>query len=231
MLALVASAAATIAAGALAIDARRAAVVARRADEPAPDDAWDDLAALTGRLPVAGLQRHPWRVACAAALAAGLAAALGHLAAEGPPADGAGDLVAVTAVLVGLEGAAVLGCFVLLGRFLGLRRAVGVVGAVVGATAPAAVVALAVIVALAVVIAGLVRPVVDVVDAVVVARGIVGAVAGHGRRCDAAEGDRGDGGCCGNGAAEGHGHRDLLGRGALCWAADCGRRGPGFHGT
>jgi hypothetical protein len=98
-------------------------VVARRADEPVPGDAWDDLAALAGRLPVAGLQRHPWRVAWAAALAAGLAAALGHLVAEGPPADGAGDLVAVTAVLVGLEGAAVLGCFVLLGRFLGLRPA------------------------------------------------------------------------------------------------------------
>ncbi len=123
VVALVGSAAVTIAAAAIATAAvRRAAVVARRADEPAPDDAWDDLAALAGRLPVAGLQRHPWRVAGATALAAGLAAALGHLVAEGPPADGAGDLVAVTAVLVGLEGAAVLGCFVLLGRFLGLRR-------------------------------------------------------------------------------------------------------------
>ena len=124
VLLLVASAAATIAVGAFAVEAmRRTAVVARRADEPAPGDAWDDLAALAGRLPVTGLQRHPWRVACVTALAAGLAAALGHLVAEGPPADGAGDLVAVTAVLVGLEGAAVLGCFVLLGRFLGLRRA------------------------------------------------------------------------------------------------------------
>jgi len=124
VIALVASATATIAAGAVTASAlRRAAVVARRADEPAPDDAWDDLAALAGRLPVAGLQRHPWRVAGATALAVGLAAALGHLVAEGPPADGAGDLVAVTAVLVGLEGAAVLGCFALLGRFLGLRRA------------------------------------------------------------------------------------------------------------
>ena len=125
VVALVASAAATIVAGAIGTSAvRRAAVVALRADEPAPDDVWDDLAALAGRLPVAGLQRHPWRVACLTALAAGLAAALGHLVAEGPPADGAGDLVAVTAALVGLEGAAVLGCFVLLGRFLGLRRSV-----------------------------------------------------------------------------------------------------------
>ncbi len=124
VIALVATTAVTIAAGAITAGAvRRAAVVARRADEPVPDDAWDDLAALAGRLPVAGLQRHPWRVACATALAAGLAAALGHLVAEGPPSDGAGDLVAVTAVLVGLEGAAVLGCFVVLGRFLGLRRA------------------------------------------------------------------------------------------------------------
>jgi hypothetical protein len=124
VVALFASAAVTIAAGAItAATTRRAAVVTRRTDEPAPDDAWDDLAALAGWLPVTGLQRHPWRVACATALAAGLAAALGHLAAEGPPADGAGDLVAVTAVLVALEGAAVLGCFVLLGRFLGLRRA------------------------------------------------------------------------------------------------------------
>jgi hypothetical protein len=124
VIALAASAAATIAAGAItAATVRRAAVVARRADEPTPDDVWDDLAAIAGWLPVAGLQRHPWRVACATALAAGLAAAIGHLAAEGPPADGAGDLVAVTAVLVGLEGAAVLGCFLLLGRFVGLRRA------------------------------------------------------------------------------------------------------------
>jgi hypothetical protein len=114
---------ATIAVGAItAATMRRTAVVARRAHEPAPDDVWDDLAALARRLPVTGLRRHPWRVAGLTALAAGLAAAFGHLAAEGPPADGAGDLAAVTAVLVGLEGAVVLGCFVLLGRFLGIRR-------------------------------------------------------------------------------------------------------------
>lgn len=125
---------------------------ARHADEPALDDALDDIGALSaaavravGRVPVlrcylevaktaarsplvtaagrwADLRRHPWRFGVATALLAGLAISSAHLIGEEPPANGIMIAFAVTGIIVAIEAAAVLGCFALLGGFLGIRN-------------------------------------------------------------------------------------------------------------
>ena len=115
----------------------RTRALARLDDRPAGDDIFDDvlaLAAATETVPVAAravagarrlapaLRRRPWRLAALTALAAGLALTITHIVAEGPPADGPLVALALTAVIVGIEGTAILVCFALLGRFLGLRR-------------------------------------------------------------------------------------------------------------
>ena len=67
------------------------------------------------------LRSHPWRFGVACALIAGLLAGGGHLLAEGPPTAGVAVAVLVVLVIAAIEGAAVLGCYVLFGRFLGIR--------------------------------------------------------------------------------------------------------------
>jgi hypothetical protein len=139
---------ATLALGAVLVAARRTRALARYGDGRASDDVLDDLrllalsagerllpaqalerargaAAQLAHTPVAravALRAHPWRCCVLVALCAGGALAAAHLVAEGPPTDGALVLLAVSAIFVALEAAAVIGCFALLGSFLGLRQ-------------------------------------------------------------------------------------------------------------
>jgi hypothetical protein len=102
---------------------RRLTALAALADEPAPDDALQDIRALILRLPELGFdpRRHQWRFAAIVALGAGVVAAAGHAFLDdggslmiGPSALAAG------AVIVAIEGGAVLASYAALGRFLGL---------------------------------------------------------------------------------------------------------------
>ena len=139
--------AAVIALASVLLSARRTAELAAHADEPARDDALDDLGALAliaaGRLlPSRTLERaqtslarlttapavravdlraHPWRCCLLVALAAGAAMAAAHVVGEGPATDGLLVTLAVSAVLVSIEAVAIIGCFALLGSFLGIR--------------------------------------------------------------------------------------------------------------
>jgi hypothetical protein len=138
---------AVVALAGLLHSARRTRELAGHADEPAGDDALDDLRALAlgaadRVLPAGGPQRalalaaraagwravravalraHPWRFCLLVALAAGATVAATHLAGEGPATDGLLVTLAVAGVLVAIESLAVIGCFVLLGTFLGIR--------------------------------------------------------------------------------------------------------------
>jgi hypothetical protein len=142
------AAVAALALVAVLIAARRAGTLARYDGDPGGDDVLDDLRllALTAGerlLPADMLQRakdsaarlararaaravalcsHPWRFCLFVALAAGAALAGAHLVGEGPPTDGPLVLLAVSAILVGIEAVVVVGCFALLGSFLGIRR-------------------------------------------------------------------------------------------------------------
>jgi hypothetical protein len=140
--------AAVLALASVLLSARRTAELAAHADDPAGDDALDDLGALAliaaGRLLPAGtleraqaslarletaravravaLRAHPWRFCVLVALAAGAAMAATHVLAEGPATDGLLVTLAVSAVLVAIEAVAIIACFALLGSFLGIRR-------------------------------------------------------------------------------------------------------------
>jgi hypothetical protein len=141
------AAAAVIALAGVLLSARRTAELARHADEPAAADALDDLRALAvavaerllpagtlrraeasaGRLASAravravGLRTHPWRFCLLVAVAAGAAVAAAHVAGEGPATGGPLVTLAVGALLVAIEGIAIVGCFAALGSFLGIR--------------------------------------------------------------------------------------------------------------
>jgi len=67
------------------------------------------------------LRSHPWRFCALVALAAGATVAATHVAGEGPATQGLLATVAVAAVLVAIEAAAIAACFALLGSFLGIR--------------------------------------------------------------------------------------------------------------
>jgi hypothetical protein len=141
------AAGAVIALAGVLLSARRTSELARHADEPAGDDALDDLRALAvtslERLLPAGtvrrtrdgaarlasaravravaLRTHPWRFCLAVAVAAGAAVAAVHVVGEGPATDGLLVTLLVSGILVAIEGIAIVGCFALLGSFLGIR--------------------------------------------------------------------------------------------------------------
>ncbi len=134
----------------LAFAQRRLRALERYGSEPAEEDAFDDVCdallaiarmlagvpfirrvaplaelvarrALTAGSPVARVLRdHPLRFGATVALLAGLLASGGHLVAEGPPSNVARALL-VVAIIAGIEGLAVFGCYALFGRFLGIR--------------------------------------------------------------------------------------------------------------
>jgi hypothetical protein len=75
------------------------------------------------RVPSLNLRRHPWRCCVAVAVLAGTALATSHALAEGPGlGDAVEPAVAVGAILVAIEGAAVLAAFAALRSWLGLVR-------------------------------------------------------------------------------------------------------------
>lgn len=133
-LVLAAIAGTAVAATQLILAARSVRSLARHVDEPATQDAFDDLGALANAIgdrigitthrvaPLALVRRRPWAFAALSALAIGLAAGANHLIAEGAPPHGAAQALAVLLLIAAIEGTAVLACYAALGRFLGLRR-------------------------------------------------------------------------------------------------------------
>lgn len=139
--------AAVAALASLRFSARRTRQLAGHADEPAGDDALDDLRVLaltaadrllpTGvaeraRALAAGiaahravravaLRTHPWRFCLLFALVAGATFAAMQIIGEGPATDGMLVTLTVAALLVGVEAFAIIGCFAVLGTFLGIR--------------------------------------------------------------------------------------------------------------
>ena len=107
--------------------------LAAAADEPAADDAFDDVLALAGpvlaRVPARGVaerlagaaRARPWLFCLLVAGMAGGALAVSH--GVGEPPDRLASGIAAGAALFVIEGGAVVICFALLGRFLGIRGA------------------------------------------------------------------------------------------------------------
>ncbi len=108
----------------LARSVRHTTALVRLADDPTQDDAVEDVLAFVEAVPLAHsvarwIRAHPWRLCALVAVSAGSAAAAWHGISEGP-APTVGPTLEAGAILLAVEGGAVVACYTVLRRWLGL---------------------------------------------------------------------------------------------------------------